>query len=139
MGEHGSSRSIPSPVGARFPREARVRKRVDFKRIQGRGTRVHTAHFLLVLEAAPSDVARLGITVTKRIGSAVRRNRVKRLVREVFRRHHDVFPARCDLVVIAKDGAPELGYADVEGELTRAKGAMSKAAERVLRANEATR
>ena len=48
---------------------------------------------------------RLGITVTRKVGNAVRRNRIKRLVREWFRQRGDGFGA-CDLVVIAKRGIP---------------------------------
>jgi ribonuclease P protein component len=49
---------------------------------------------------------RLGITVTRKVGNAVRRNRIKRLVREWFRcRQQELSP--CDLVVIAKRDFPQ--------------------------------
>ncbi|MFN9809143.1 MAG: ribonuclease P protein component, partial [Deltaproteobacteria bacterium] len=60
---------------------------------------------------------RIGITVTKKVGNAVARNRVKRLVREVFRQERARFPEGCDIVFIAKDGAPELRYEDVLAEV----------------------
>jgi len=46
--------------------------------------------------------ARLGITVTRKFGDAVRRNRAKRLIREAFRRCPELFPAGTDVVVIPK-------------------------------------
>jgi ribonuclease P protein component len=58
--------------------------------------------------------------VSTRIGNAVVRNRVKRVVREVFRQHRvDLMPPT-DMVVIAKPGADTLTYAQVAGELARA-------------------
>ena len=65
----------------------------------------------------PLPPRRLGITVTRKVGNAVERNRVKRLVREVFRRHKDAFPAHGEIVVVARTGAPGLAYDVVEREV----------------------
>jgi len=66
---------------------------------------------------ASSD-PRLGITITKKTAQrAVDRNRVKRVVRAVFRKERALFPFGCDVVVIGKSGAEKLGYADVLAEL----------------------
>jgi ribonuclease P protein component len=56
--------------------------------------------------------------VTKRFGKAVRRNRMKRLLREFFRRHKSRLPCR-DLVIMAKKGAEALNYDQVAEELGR--------------------
>jgi ribonuclease P protein component len=56
---------------------------------------------------------RLGITVTRKIGNAVARNRIKRLVREVFRLHRARLPEGLDLVWVAKQQAAEARFADV--------------------------
>jgi ribonuclease P protein component len=61
---------------------------------------------------------RLGLVVTKRLGKAVLRNRMKRLLREFFRRHQTGLPA-ADLVIMAKKGAAALGYEQVAAELGR--------------------
>ena len=61
---------------------------------------------------------RLGLVVTRRLGKAVQRNRVKRLLREFFRRHQTGLPA-FDLVIMAKKGAQALSYHQVEEELGR--------------------
>jgi len=61
---------------------------------------------------------RLGLAVTRRLGKAVQRNRVKRVLREFFRRHRAGLPA-ADLVIMAKKGAADLGYHQVEEELSR--------------------
>ena len=56
--------------------------------------------------------------MTKRLGKAVRRNRVRRLLREFFRRHKDRLPLE-DLVIMAKKGADALTYQQVQEELSR--------------------
>lgn len=57
--------------------------------------------------------SRLGITASKRMGNAVQRNRIKRVLKEVFRRHIDIFPKHCDIVVIPRRSSQGLGYAEV--------------------------
>jgi ribonuclease P protein component len=61
---------------------------------------------------------RLGLVVTRRLGKAVQRNRVKRVLREFFRRHRAGLPA-ADLVIMAKKGAADLAYQQVQEELGR--------------------
>lgn len=88
--------------------------------MQKGGLRVHTASFLVVaLANSTSGGARIGLSVSRRVGNAVVRNRVRRLIREVFRRHASALP-NVDLVVIAKEGAVEpakSGLSTVEAEL----------------------
>jgi ribonuclease P protein component len=116
-----------------FPKSLRLRRRTEFLRVQSQGRRVHTPHFLLILLPRPDGGQKLGITVTKKVGTAVQRNRVRRLVREVFRHHRGSFPEGCELVVIAKRGAPELGYADVRSEILHVEHAMRSALVRARR------
>ena len=80
--EHGST---PGSRTCGVPKEARVRKRREFLQIQNAGRRVATRHFLVVYACSGDGPPRLGITVTKKIGNAVARNRIKRAVREAFR------------------------------------------------------
>jgi len=98
--------------------ERRLRKHGEFVRAQRSGRRVGTPHFTLLVAAQPPPPrpARLGLVVGRRIGSAVRRNRVKRLCRECFRGLPELLPTGVDLVVIAREGAPELGLAEVRAE-----------------------
>lgn len=70
---------------------------------------------LVARDGAPT--ARLGITVTRKIGNAVHRNRVKRSVREAFRKKRGILPEGISLVVIARDGSPRLAAREVEAEL----------------------
>jgi ribonuclease P protein component len=109
----------PNPKGtARFSKAARLRHRQDFLRAQAQGKRLHTRHFGVTLAPMAEGHPRLGLVATRRLGKAVQRNRVKRLLREFFRRHQTGLPA-FDLVIMAKKGASALGYHQVEEELGR--------------------
>ena len=82
------------------------------------GQRLHTRHFGIILLPTPAGRPRLGLAVTKRLGKAVKRNRVKRLLREFFRRHREKLPPE-DLIIMAKKGAADLDYHQVQEELSR--------------------
>ncbi len=119
----------PGPLGTEhFPKSCRLRQRSDFKRVQAHGRPIHTRHFLLLVTPRTHEVGRLGVTVTKKIANAPGRNRVKRVVREVFRRNRDAFPPESDIVVIAKRGASKIGYSQAMQEVIAARGALSRAA-----------
>jgi len=75
-------------------------------------------HFLVIIKPNNLDKTRLGLTVGKNRGGAVQRNRVKRLVREFFRRSKDRFPPSRDIIIIALKGSDPLTYHQVFKELT---------------------
>ena len=100
-----------------FPKSLRITKGSDYSRVLANGQRIHTRHFVLVLCAAEHDATRLGIIVSKKVGNAVKRNRVKRRIREFFRLNRRLFPVSCDVVIIAKPGAHQLTYHDAASEL----------------------
>ena len=104
----------------RFRRGDRLKKRYEFKQVQLSGRRIHTPHFLIVVQPNALQTTRLGITVTKKVGSAVQRNRIKRVVREVFRLNRPLFPASHDVVFIAKRGAHQIDYASLLEEVRQA-------------------
>jgi ribonuclease P protein component len=90
--------------------------------VQQGGRKHHVRHFIVFVsprrtpESAPTASplpTRLGITVTRKIGNAVERNRIKRLVREVFRLHRTRLPEGLDLVWVAKQQAAKACFADV--------------------------
>jgi len=102
--------------------EERLRKRADFQRCYERGRRRHGPLATLFYLERPEGEgpARLGITVTRKVGGAVVRQRIKRRVREVFRRWDQRRSlSACDLVVHVKPEARKADYADLEAELKR--------------------
>jgi ribonuclease P protein component len=102
---------------ARLPRAERIRKRAAFQAVQSRGRKLHTESFLVFVLPSQCDAPRLGVTVSKKVGGAVQRNRVKRLVREAFRRRKALFPRGIDLVFIAKKSAISVDGAQVGREI----------------------
>ena len=106
-----------SQGGERFPKRARLAKRSQFLTLSRDGKRFHTSHFVVLSKANDAGENRLGITVTTRVGNSVARNRIKRLVREFFRRNDRDASSAQDIVVIAKRGAEKLSLNEVAGEL----------------------
>jgi len=98
-------------------------RRADFVAASERGERRSTRYFIVLLrDRKDGGPTRLGITVTRKVGGAVRRNRIKRLAREWFRGRAREFGS-CDLVLIAKRGLPSsLRLADVQADLDAALG-----------------
>lgn len=160
-----------------LPRALRMRRRREFVRAQQGGTKLHARHFMVfamrslgpvpaaaragaaaahagasgaeaACAASPAlPAARLGITVTRKVGPAVVRNRIKRWVREAFRRAAPSWAAAMgratdagnaagasargvDLVFVAKRSAPAASYAEVVSDLESIAVALGRSARR---------
>jgi ribonuclease P protein component len=127
-----AQRRAPTEGGnATFGKALRVRKRAEFQAIQSRARRVPTRHFVLLLSAREPSAhgARLGITASKRIGNAVVRNRVKRIVREAFRHTKGFFDRDIDVVVLVKSDPSLLSPEQVFAEWAAARPRVVRAAE----------
>lgn len=88
----------------RFRKTERLRKRDQFLHTRRRGDRAEGRW--VVVYAVANDVGhpRLGVTASRRVGSAVVRNRWKRRLREIFRRNKSHFGPHFDVVIIVKHG-----------------------------------
>ncbi|NWF53324.1 MAG: ribonuclease P protein component [Syntrophaceae bacterium] len=100
-----------------FRKEERIRKRADFLRVLKKGAPYRTPHFRVLVSPNGLSHCRLGITAGKKIGSAVRRNLLKRRIREFFRLNKDRFPVSSDFLIIAQEGAAKLSFWQLSEEL----------------------
>ena len=94
-------------------------KRSEFVNLNRSGRRVHTPHFVIILKENRLGTTRLGVTVSRKTGCAVQRNRVKRLLREYFRLNKTRFPHGYDVVIAAKKDANKLDFWNLQRELTK--------------------
>ena len=99
-------------------RASRLRARRLFLEVYERGYRVNGTYFVIFGLPGATPRSRLGITATKKFGHAVARNRIKRVVREIFRQHRDAADSPVDLVVNVKMGARESSFRRLEADLT---------------------
>jgi ribonuclease P protein component len=102
-----------------FTKADRLRKRPEFVHLSKTGRRVQNAHFIILFATGHHQRSRLGVTVTKRVGNAVTRNRIKRLFREFFRLNRDCVGEYLDINIIAKKEAAGLTSAETFAQIER--------------------
>ena len=98
----------------RFARLFRIRRQADFDRVFAQN--VYAADRTLVVQGCLNGLAstRLGLSVSRRTGNAVVRNRLRRLVREIFRAHQPELRPDVDIVLVMRPGAARLTYQELE-------------------------
>ena len=101
----------------RFPRDSRIRKKVEFENCQSKGKRFHSRRFVLFLLRDGAPPARLGLVVTRDTGGAVVRNRWRRMIRECFRNHREELALTGDFVVMVRRSVKEDPKAPAREEL----------------------
>lgn len=104
---------------ASFPKAVRLRKRTEFLNLSKAQAKTSVKGFLLVWSENNGLSARMGITVSRKIGCAVMRNRVKRYLREIFRHDRMLLPP-VDVNIIARRESALMDYSDVRREIIRA-------------------
>ena len=100
----------------RFPPEHRIRSSCDFVAAK-KGKRLQSRSFSLYVHGSSHEATRLGLVVSKKVGNSVKRNRVKRVLREAFK---DIFPglkSGFDIVIIAKREMAERSFGETVKEL----------------------
>jgi ribonuclease P protein component len=100
--------------------DQRVKSPKEFADAKGKGRRINTPSFTFQLVSRDGH-SRLGLIVSKKVGNSPRRCRVKRLVRECFRLRPELFPANCDVFVIARSACILDSFQDVVSEVEAAK------------------
>jgi len=102
----------------RFLKEERLRSDREYREVVRKGERVATPHFTVYRDFLGGDGRKVGISVGKRVGRAVVRNRIKRVLREFYRIHKcDAFPNGSRTAVVAKKAPSRTGLAVVSAEL----------------------
>lgn len=138
MEDQGPSRA----AGEGFPRRLRLQRRREFLRVQRSGAKHHTRFFLVFVAPSLSrgsaaehglPATRLGVTVTRKVGKAVKRNRIKRLVREAFRRERHALPAGLDMVWVAKRDAIDTTFEAVVHDMRALGGRLEAQRSRTTR------
>ena len=99
-----------------FPRSARVRSRADFIRIQRSGRKSGGRYLILLSMDNNLPDSRFGITVSRKTGNAVTRNRIKRRIRELQRLNRGMVVPGKDVVVIATREASTANFEDMKAE-----------------------
>ncbi len=92
-----------------FPKQHRLRRRPEFTRTMDNGTKIVTPYLVMIGRRSSGPTSRIGFIVSKKVGGAVTRNRVRRRLRELFRTLPDR-PLGMDLVVIARAQAVGVEY-----------------------------
>ena len=106
-------------AGERFPKSERILKREVFRRVYERGRKVQGKYFTAFIQPNSLESSRIGITVTRKAGKSVRRNRSRRLIREVFRRNRRLAPEGFDIVINVKGNLADATYDDIERDFVR--------------------
>lgn len=95
----------------------KLKKRWEFQRAYQKGSKYWNRYFVIYVFYTHVDTLRLGITVSKKVGKSVQRNRVKRLVREAFRHLRPRLKTQHDIVVVGRSPACRLTCQETEASL----------------------
>ena len=99
-----------------FPHKIRIVKSSDYRMLYREGRKIQSERFVLFGRENGIGHHRLGITVSRKVGGAVVRNRIKRMFREIFRRSTVDIPSQYDIVVNAKSACVGAGYLELRAE-----------------------
>ena len=88
----------------RLRKSSLLRKGWEFERVYSGGNRLHGDGFTLICKPNFSNESRLGISVHRKIRGAVKRNRIKRIIRESFRLYREQYPHSMDIVFAVRPG-----------------------------------
>ena len=113
--------SSAPPTDQGLPKNRRLRKRTEFQKVYEEGERVSGRLFTLFLRRSSTDApGRFGMTVSRKVGRAVVRVRVKRLLRESIRMCWELFPAGSEAVFHVRPLMRDADFAAVQFEVKRA-------------------
>lgn len=94
-----------------------LKKNNDFRLVYKKGKSYANKYLVMYVLENSLDKNRLGISVSKKVGNSIVRHRITRLVRESYRLHEDIFNSSLDIVVVARNSASSVRYAEIESAL----------------------
>lgn len=101
---------------------ARIRKAAEFQECRDKGKKVFSKHLICLFSKNAFAHPRIGLIVTKKTGSAVVRNRWKRVIRDFFRTHPAQFHDATDYVFVVKSTTKDTPLDDIRVELSNLVG-----------------
>jgi ribonuclease P protein component len=121
---NNSSNSDQRPSFRRSLTGARLRKHADYQRAYAASRKRQSASMSWFLAPQPSAIEnaagpRVGLTAGKVMGKAHERNRIKRRMREALRRHVDMLPQGCDLILHPRRAVLTIDFRKLEAEVVR--------------------
>ena len=106
-----------------------MRKTRDIQRVQRTGKRIRLPSLLVLFTPSEHVESRVALTVTRKVGNAVNRNRVKRRLREAIRQQASLIPHGKDVVVIAHPQAAKMSLDGLSSQLESAWNQMQEVAQ----------
>lgn len=108
----------------RFTSKQRLRRTAEYAAVRSDGFRINCGTFFLNFLSRENEIGppvrRLGVIASRRVGDAVRRNRAKRRLREIFRLNQEQLPFACDIVLIARRSLIDESYRETEERFLKA-------------------
>lgn len=95
----------------------RLTKNLEFINIYKSGRRVSSLFFVMYIKKNDLGYSRLGVSVSKKVGKSVIRNKIKRQIKEIVRQNYDFINSGWDIVFSVKPAAVQLNYAQMEKEI----------------------
>lgn len=99
-----------------------LKKDKEFQKIYKKNTRLHSKYSLVFYNKNNKTTPKFGIVASKKTGNAVKRNRIKRIIREIIRKNIKLFNNNFDYIIVAKSilkDTQEIKYKDLENDLLK--------------------
>ena len=107
------------PETQRFPRTARLTRRSEFQTVYRNGEKRSGRAFICYRLRHNDFGQKLGLAVSRKVGGAVVRNRIKRYLREIYRRRRSQLPDDEHIVIVARPASADLSFAECEAVIDK--------------------